>query len=119
MATNSYDVTISWESGGEETISVRETETVLAKARRQELDIPFSCRWGACARCLALVLDGEFEYTDHPRVLEKYGYGEYPYVKSDSRELQYVLLCIAQPRTDCRIKIGPRLFQGFSSNPDQ
>lgn len=114
MIADHHEVVISWDTGGENVLRVSETETVLEAAGRQVLEVPFSCRWGACARCLARLLDGEIEYTDHPRVLEKYGYDQYPRVTPDPTGTQYVLLCIAQPRSDCRVEIGPNLSEELS-----
>lgn len=116
MSPDTHRVVITRSDGSEDVLGVDGNETVLVAARCADLDVPFSCRWGACARCIALLREGTLEYSEHPRVLEKYGYGDYPRVSNDCAREQYVLLCIARPRTDCRVEIEPRLYQRLSRN---
>lgn len=116
MSSDTYRVVISRSDGSEDAFEVDEDETVLAAVHRADSDIPFSCRWGACARCIARLKRGTFEYSEHPRVLEKYGFDDYPLVSNESAREQYVLLCIARPRTDCRVEIEPRLYRKLAQS---
>ncbi|MFC7080412.1 2Fe-2S iron-sulfur cluster-binding protein [Halorussus caseinilyticus] len=81
-------------------------ETVLAAARREGAGLPFGCRTGACATCTGRVLDGDLEHVRPPRGL-----------KARHLEDGYALLCIAEPRSDCRIEVGAAVANDLVSNP--
>ncbi|WP_226483135.1 2Fe-2S iron-sulfur cluster-binding protein [Natrinema amylolyticum] len=120
----SHDVTLEWPDGRTRTIAVREDETVLEGAERVEIGLPFGCRTGACGTCTGrlLAIDGTkrgdgvdtgggdveaaFAYRRPPRAL-----------KDRHRDDGYVLLCIASPRTDCRIAVGSSVHTELVENP--
>ncbi len=101
-----YRVTLRWRSGREATLSVRDDETVLGAAERADVALPFGCRIGACATCTGRLSVGSVEHRRPPRALKE-------------RHLDdgYVLLCIAEPRTDCRIEVGVDIPRELVSNP--
>ena len=90
----------------EERLSVAGNETVLAAAERAGVALPFGCRTGACATCTGQLLDGRIEHARPPRAL-----------KERHREAGYVLLCIAEPRSNCRIVVGAGVQTELVSNP--
>jgi ferredoxin len=104
-----HRVELTWEEDRSERLLVAPDETVLEAADRVDLTLPESCRWGACGQCLAWLVAGEMEYTDTPHVLAKRGYSQGGTVSADSDRIR-VLLCLAQPRTECRIRIDPTLY---------
>jgi CDP-4-dehydro-6-deoxyglucose reductase len=73
--------------------SVDPDETVLAAARRQGVELPWSCLNGTCTACKAGVIDGE---VDYPR-LPPQGLDE------GEKEKGLALLCQAVPRSDLTI----------------
>ncbi|WP_049922279.1 2Fe-2S iron-sulfur cluster-binding protein [Halopiger djelfimassiliensis] len=113
----SYDLTLEWPTGRTRTIEADEDETVLEAAERAELALPFGCRTGACGTCAGRLLEADgsdstvavddaFAYRRDPRAL-----------KTRHRTAGYVLLCIAMPRTDCRLAVGSRVHAELVENP--
>lgn len=87
-------------------MSAAEDETVLAAVEREDVSLPFGCRTGACATCTGRLLAGRIEHVRPPRAL-----------KERHHEDGYVLLCIAEPRADCRIEVGVDVQKDLVSNP--
>jgi len=103
---NERRLTLSWRDGREETVWADPGETVLAAAERAGIGLPFGCRTGACATCTGRVLDGRIEHVRPPRALK-------PRFLADG----YLLLCIAEPASDCRIEVGSDVHADLVSNP--
>ncbi|MFB6194722.1 MAG: 2Fe-2S iron-sulfur cluster-binding protein [Haloplanus sp.] len=101
-----HAVTLAWRDGDEATIPVAADETVLDAAERAGLSLPYGCLYGACGTCTGRLIEGDLVHTDRPRAL-----------KPRHREAGYVLLCIAEPRSDCRIEVGPSVHADLVSNP--
>jgi len=60
------EVTLDWAGKDRiETISVERSETILDAAAAADIGLPFGCKTGACATCVARVLDGEYRHTYH------------------------------------------------------
>ncbi|MFC5973363.1 2Fe-2S iron-sulfur cluster-binding protein [Halomarina salina] len=105
-AVSDHAVTLAWSDGRRETISVAADETVLSAAERADLGLPFGCLTGACATCTAQLERGEVDHRRPPRAL-----------KERHREDDYVLLCVAEPRSDCRLRVGAAVHRELVSNP--
>ncbi|MDZ5811806.1 2Fe-2S iron-sulfur cluster-binding protein [Halorubrum sp. AD140] len=82
-------------NGQTETIRVEEGETVVDAAERTGEAVPYGCLYGVCGTCTAELLDGEMSHQTSPRAL-----------KPSSLEAGYLLLCIATPESDCRLRVG-------------
>ncbi len=79
-------------SGKSHTLKVPENHYILQSAEKQGVELPFSCRNGACTTCAVRVLSGEITQ---------------PEAIGLSLELQsqgYALLCVSYARSDLEVE---------------
>lgn len=74
------------------TIEVPEDRYILHSAEYQGVELPFSCRNGACTTCAVRILEGE--------VYQPEAMGLSP----DLRAKGYALLCVSYPRSELRVE---------------
>jgi ferredoxin len=91
--SSTYTIKVRDRATGEEyTLQVPEDRYILHSAERQGVELPFSCRNGACTTCAVRVLSGD--------IYQPEAIGLSP----ELRRQGYALLCVSYARSDLEVE---------------
>ena len=88
-----------------QTFEVSDRKPLLQQLRALGVDLPYGCEYGGCISCAAKLIDGEVDQRSQ--------------VALNNRQINdgYIILCVARPKTDCKIEIGVESHDKLYRNP--